>query len=59
MKKYKVTLLPPTINEEIIECENEEDVYDEMLNIINSYPDWYLNLSIEEIKEDEENEEKE
>ena len=58
-KKYKVTLLPPTINEEIIYAESVEDCYDEMLNIINSYPDWYLNLLIEEIKEDEEMEDEE
>lgn len=57
MKKYKVTLLPPAINEEIIEAENMEDCYEEMVNIINSYPDWYLNISIEEIEEDEEMEE--
>lgn len=59
MKKYKVALLPPAINEEIIEAENMEDCYDEMVNIINSYPDMYLNISIEEMEEVEENEEKE
>lgn len=59
MKKYKVTLLPPAVTEEIIEAENMKDCYDEMLNIINSYPDWYLNISIEEIEEDEEDEEME
>lgn len=64
MKKYKVRLLPPMIDEEIIIAESKEDCYDEMLNIINSYPDWYLNFSIEEIEdeemeEDEENEQQE
>ena len=60
-KKYKVRLLPPTINEEIIYAESMEDCYDKMMNVINSYPDFYLNISIEEIEdeemeEDEENE---
>ena len=53
MKKYRVTLLPPTINEEIIYAESVEDCYDKMMDVINSYPDFYLNLSIEEIEDEE------
>lgn len=57
-KKYKVTLLQPMIDEEIIIAESMEDCYDKMMNIINSYPNFYLNIQIEEM-EDEEDEENE
>lgn len=58
-KKYKVKLLQPTINEEIIYAESKEKCYAKMMNNIIWCPNLYLNISIEEMEEDEENEQEE